>query len=142
MTENLNEEYKTDIQIEQIAVTIYGGVKLKNVLIKDHHKDTLIYANRISTNILDVNKLINGKLIFGDLRIDRLLVNMKTYKKEHDSNLNLFIDAFDDGKPSSGKFLFTSKNIFLENKWFQRIVVVLLPQSNLAPGAPKASLPT
>ena len=81
VTENLNEEYKTDIQIEQIAVTIYGGVKLKNVLIKDHHKDTLIYANRISTNILDVNKLINGKLIFGDLRIDRLLVNMKTYKR-------------------------------------------------------------
>ncbi len=118
VTENLNEEYNTDIQIEQIAVTIYGGVKLKNVLIKDHHKDTLIYANRISTNILDVNKLINGKLIFGDLRIDRLLVNMKTYKKEHDSNLNLFIDAFDDGKPSSGKFLFTSKNIFLEKSRF------------------------
>ena len=117
VTENLNEEYKTDIQIEQIAVTIYGGVKLKNVLVKDHHKDTLIYANRISTNILDVNKLINGKLIFGDLRIDRLLVNMKTYKKEHDSNLNLFIDAFDDGKPSSGKFLFTSKNIFLEKSY-------------------------
>ncbi len=118
VTENLNEDYKTDIQIEQIAVTIYGGVKLKNVLVKDHHKDTLIYANRISTNILDVNKLINGKLIFGDLRIDRLLLNMKTYKKEYDSNLNLFIDAFDDGKPSSGKFLFTSKNIFLEKSRF------------------------
>ncbi len=121
VTENLNKEYKTDIQIEQIAVTIYGGVKLKKVLIKDHHKDTLIYANRISTSILDVNKLINGKLIFGDIRIDRLLLNMKTYKKENDSNLNLFIDAFDDGKPSSGNFLFTSKNITLQKS---RLIVI------------------
>lgn len=121
VTENLNEEYKTDIQIEQIAITIYGGVKLKDVLIKDHHKDTLIYANRISTNVLDVKKLIDGKLIFGDLRIDRLLLTMKTYKKENDSNLNLFIDAFDDGKPSSGEFLFTSKNIYLEKS---RLIVI------------------
>lgn len=121
VTENLNKEYKTDIQIEQIAVTIYGGVKLKKVLIKDHHKDTLIYANRISTSILDVNKLINGKLIFGDIRIDRFFLNMKTYKREHDSNLNLFIEAFDDGKPSSGKFLFTSENIILDNS---RLIVI------------------
>lgn len=121
VTENLNKEYKTDIQIEQIAVTIYGGAKLKKVLIRDHHKDTLIYANRITTSILDINKLINGQLIFGDLRIDRLLLNMKTYKKENDSNLNLFIAAFDDGKPSSGKFLFTSKNINLVRS---RLVVI------------------
>ncbi len=120
-TEKINKEYKTDIQIEQIAMTIYGGVKLKKVFIKDHHKDTLIYANRITTSILDLNKLINGKLIFGNIRIDRLLLNMKTYKGENDSNLNLFIARFDDGKPSSGKFLFTSKKINLAKS---RLVVI------------------
>ena len=57
VTEKLNEQYKTDIQVDQIAVTIFGVVKLKKVLIKDHHKDTLIYANRINTNVLDLSKL-------------------------------------------------------------------------------------
>lgn len=120
-TESINKEYKTDIQIEQIAISIYGGVKLKKVLIRDHHKDTLIAVNRISTCILDVNKLINGQLIFGALRLDQLMLNIKTYKRENDNSLNVFIAAFDDGKPSSGKFLLTSKDITLKNS---RLLVI------------------
>lgn len=120
-TESINKEYKTDIQIEQIAISIYGGVKLKKVLIRDHHKDTLIAVNRISTSILDVNKLINGQLIFGALRLDQLMLNIKTYKRENDNSLNIFIAAFDDGKPSSGKFLLTSKEITLKNS---RLLVI------------------
>ncbi len=118
ITENLNKEYKTDIQIDQVAITLYGGVKLKKVYVRDHHKDTLIYANRITTSILDVNRLINGKLIFGDIRADQLFLNMKTYRRENDNNLNVFIDKFDDGSPSSGKFLFKSKNIYLSKSRF------------------------
>lgn len=118
ITNQINKEYNTDIQIEQVSITMYGAVKLKKVLIRDHHKDTLIAAERIKTNILDIKKLIDGKLIFGDIRADRLLLNMKTYKKEHTDNLNLFIEKFDDGKPSSGKFLFTAENIYLSRSRF------------------------
>ena len=118
VTEKLNEQYKTDIQVDQIAVTIFGVVKLKKVLIKDHHKDTLIYANRINTNLLDLSKLAAGDLIFGNVRIDRLLLNMKTYKGEKDTNLDKFITSFDDGKPSTGKFLLTAKNMYLTDSRF------------------------
>lgn len=118
VTENLNKDYKTDIQIDQISVTIYGIVKLKKVLIKDHHKDTLISVNRINLNLLDIKKLLDGKLIFGKVMMDHMLLNMKTYKGENDSNLNLFIDAFDNGEPSSGKFLLTADNLYLNESRF------------------------
>ncbi len=118
VTDDLNETYGTNIYVDQVALTFFGGVKLKKVLIRDHHKDTLIFVNRIKTNILGFKNVINNKLLFGDLRLDGLFLHIKNYKKEHHTNLDLFIDAFDDGKPSSGKFLMKSDNIYLTNSHF------------------------
>ncbi len=105
VTEMLNKDFKTDIKVEQVSVSIFGGVKLKNVMIKDHHKDTLIYSNRIQTNVLSFRRLYNGDLLFGDIRLDGLVFNLKTYKGEKDSNLDKFKALFDSGKPSGKKFL-------------------------------------
>ena len=117
-TDKLNKEYGTNINVEQVAITFFGGVKLKKVLILDHHKDTLIYSDRIKTNILDFNQLINGKLFFGDLRLDNLYLQIKTYKKEKETNLDIFIAAFDDGKKASGKFRMRTDNIYLSKSRF------------------------
>ncbi|MBC7438606.1 MAG: translocation/assembly module TamB, partial [Flavobacterium sp.] len=119
VTEKLNKTYKTDIKIEQVSITIFGGIKLKKVMIKDHHKDTLIYANRIKTNILSFKKLYNGDLYFGDIRIDGLLFSLKTYKGEKDTNINKFISLFDSGKPSTRPFLLDAKNAYLTNSHFR-----------------------
>jgi len=115
-TNTLNEKYKININVEQVSLTVFGGVKLKKVLILDHHKDTLIYANRIKTSILDWNKLLNVNLIFGDLAADGLYFNMKTYKNEKQSNLDKFVAAFDSGKPPSKEhFLLTASKVKISN---------------------------
>ena len=116
--DKINEQYKTDIHIDQIAISVFGGVKLKKVMIYDHHKDTLIYANRIQTNILSFKQLYNGDLLFGSIRADKLMLNMKIYKKEKDSNLDRFIKLFEDGKPSSGKFLLKASNVYVAQSRF------------------------
>ncbi|WP_235922019.1 translocation/assembly module TamB domain-containing protein [Flavobacterium phycosphaerae] len=120
-TDRINKDYHTKINVGQVAITVFGGVKLKQVLILDHHNDTLIYSQRIKTSILDLGKLMNGKLLFGDLRFDNFYLQIKTYKKEKDTSLDVFIDAFDDGQKGSGKFLMTSKNIYLKNSRFAMI---------------------
>lgn len=117
-TEKLNEQFGTNIYIEQVEVTIFGSVQLKKVLVKDDRKDTLIFSKRISTSILDTKTLLNGNLIFGQMSIDGLLMNIKTYKGQKDTNLDKFVAAFDDGKPTSGKFLMTSDKIDLSDSHF------------------------
>jgi TamB, inner membrane protein subunit of TAM complex len=119
-TAQLNEKYKTNITIEQATISVFGGVKLKKVLIKDYKKDTLFYINRLKTNILDYQKLLDGDLTFGDIRVDGLDFNLKNYKGDKDSNLDKFVALFDDGAPSTRKkkFLLTSKNIYLTNSHF------------------------
>ncbi len=122
VTNSLNQKYKININVEQVSLTIFGGVKLKKVLILDHHKDTLIYANRIKTNILDWNKLLNVDLIFGDIAADSLYFNMKTYKSEKQSNLDKFVAAFDTGKPPSKEhFLLTASKVKIYNGHYSLI---------------------
>ncbi len=117
-TNQINEQYRTNINIEQATVSIFGGVKLKEVFIKDYKNDTLIFVNRINTNILDAKKLADGDLLFGDLRLDGMVFNMKNYKGEKDTNLDKFIDAFDDGAKSTKPFLMKAKRVFITNSRF------------------------
>jgi len=116
VTNTLNEKYKININVQEVSYTIFGGMKLKKVLILDHHKDTLISANRIKTNILDWNKLVAGDLIFSDIALDSLHFNMKTYKNEKQSNLDQFVAAFDSKTPPSKKhFLLTATKVKITN---------------------------
>ncbi|MEY3500350.1 MAG: hypothetical protein RL308_2019, partial [Bacteroidota bacterium] len=115
VTEMLRKDYKADINVEQVSVSIFGGVKLKKVIIKDYHKNTLISAKSIKTNVLSFQKLYNGDLLFGEIRVDSLFFNMKTYKGEKDSNIDKFIALFDSGKPSTKKFLMKAKNVYISN---------------------------
>lgn len=117
-TEKLNEKFKVNITVDKVAITAFGGVKLKGVMVKDYQKDTLIYASRIKTNILDASQLLDGNLIFGTLDADSLRVKIVTYKGDNNNTLDHFISAFDDGKPSSGKFLMTVDKLEAKNSRF------------------------
>ncbi|MGL4384372.1 MAG: translocation/assembly module TamB, partial [Flavobacterium sp.] len=114
----INTSYGTSIEIDEVAISVFGGVKLKKVLIKDHHKDTLIYANRIKTNLIGIKNVIDGDLIFNSIHLDGLLFHLKTYKKEKLTNLDVFIEAFETGKPSTKPFLMTVREAFISNGHF------------------------
>ncbi len=118
LTETLNTDFKTNISVDKVAINIFGGVKLKKVLILDHHKKTMIYSDIITTDILSIKRLIDGDLLFGDIRLTGLIFNLKTYKNEDENNINKFIKLFEtkEEKKQSGKhFLFTAKNAYITN---------------------------
>ena len=119
VTDDLNEKFKTNINVDQVSITAFGDVKLKTVLIRDHKKDTLIYASKIQTDILSYKKLFDGDLHFGEIRIDSLFFNLKTYKKERESNLNVFIAKLENKKKkSTKKFLLTATNAYIRDSRF------------------------
>lgn len=123
IADRLNTDFKTNISIEKVAINAFGGVKLKKVLILDHHKKTLIYSDIITTDVLSVTRLIDGDLIFGDVRLTGLIFNLKTYKDEDENNINVFIRLFESGKPtkSSKHFLLTAKNAYISQGSFSAV---------------------
>lgn len=120
-TEVINKQFGTNITIDKIELTIFGGLKLKGIAIKDHHKKMLISAKIINTTILDFSNVLNSKLFFGTILTENLYFNITTYKNETETNFDKFVTAFDSGEPSQDKFLMTAKRIVLNKAHFIKL---------------------
>ncbi len=122
-TNRINTEFGTNINIERLRVSlITWEASLKGVYVEDNHNDTLFHINALTTSILNLRNLAEGKLEFGDIEIDDLLFNLKTYEGEINTNLEDFIDKLDDGKPrepGSPPFFFSSSKVSIENSSFK-----------------------
>ena len=121
-TDELNKAYGTNLTIEQVAITPFGSVKLKGILILDHHKDTLFAIKRLNTSILSFKKIYDpGHPYLKDVIIDGLDAKIINYKNENYTNLDKFIEAFDDGTPSSGKFRMRANKMTIYSSRFRYI---------------------
>ncbi|MFD2098888.1 translocation/assembly module TamB domain-containing protein [Flagellimonas iocasae] len=98
--ETINKEFGTNIQIDQVSLSLFNlNVGVKGIYIQDYKKDTLAYINKLTTSVLNVRNMANGKMEFGDIEVDGLFFNLKTYEGESDTNLDVFVAKLDDGKP-------------------------------------------
>ncbi len=120
-TRKINEDFGTNINIGKVGLQFNGDVELKEIYIEDHHQDTLIAIEELNTSILNFKNLYNGKLNFGDIDIEGLLFEIKTYKDEIDTNLDVFVAKFDDEEPSQEKssFLLASNDLSIEEGIFR-----------------------
>ena len=122
-TKRLNEDFGTNINIEKVGLQFNGDVELINIYVEDHKKDTLASIDELNTSILSFRKLYNNKLTFGDIDIEGLVLNLKTYKGEADTNLDVFVAKFDDDAPREDKsdFLLSSSDVSIEDGTFRLI---------------------
>lgn len=103
VTKRINSDFKTNINVDKVSLQFNGDVELKQIYIEDYRQDTLISIAELNTSILGVRNLINGQLVFGDIDIENLNFNIKTYKDETDTNLDVFVARFDSDNPRSEK---------------------------------------
>ncbi|MCK0179167.1 translocation/assembly module TamB [Flavobacteriaceae bacterium S0862] len=123
-TSRINEDFGTNINIEKVGLQFNGDVELLNIYIEDYKKDTLISINELNTSILSVRKMIyDNKLTFGDVDIEGMLFNLKTYKDETDTNLDVFVEKFAEDNPSQEKsdFLLSSSDITILDSEFRLV---------------------
>ncbi len=122
-TDILNEDFKTDINIGRVGLQLNGDIELKEILIRDYKKDTLIGIGELNSSIISFKNLYHGKLNFGDIDIQNLVFNLKTYTGEEDTNLDVFVAKFDSDNPREGpsEFLFSSSDVSIENGIFRLI---------------------
>ncbi len=121
VTKRINEDYDTNITIGKVGLQFNGDIELKEIYVEDHKQDTLVSIAELNSSIISFRKLYNNKFNLGDIDITDLVFNLKTYKGESDTNLDVFVDKFDDGAPRVGPsdFLFSSSDITVENGLFK-----------------------
>ncbi|KAB1071919.1 translocation/assembly module TamB [Tamlana haliotis] len=119
-TERLNQEYKTHIYVNRLSMQLNGDIELKDIYIEDYKKNTLFSASELNTSILSVRNLFNGNLIFGDIDVENLHFNVKTYEGETESNLDIFVKRFERDNPTKvrSEFLLSSSDVSIYNSVF------------------------
>jgi TamB, inner membrane protein subunit of TAM complex len=122
-TKKINDDFGTNISIEKVGLQLNGDVELKNIYIEDYKKDTLISIIELNTSIISFKKLYNNKLTFGDIDIEGLLFNLKTYESETDTNLDIFVAKFDteSSEKKDDAFLLSSSDVSITDSEFRLV---------------------
>lgn len=121
ITNNINTKYNTNISIEKVGLLYNGNIKLKSVFVKDHYQDTLFFVKGLNSSILSFAKIYDNNFDLGAVNIDGLAFHLKTYKNDHQSNMDIFLNKFTKNNPSSTKrkFLLQSSNLLLRDSEFK-----------------------
>ena len=123
-TNKINEDFGTNLSIGKVNLSFLGSIVLKDVEIRDHHKDTLIFVKKLSTSLLNAKKVLNSELLFDAITLEDGYYYMKTYKGEADDNMAIFIDSFKSDTPKdslASPFTLKADNVYVENLDFKLI---------------------
>ncbi len=119
VTDSINSKYNTEILIERVDLSSLRNIELKNILIKDHHGDSLIYVNKLSASVLNLRNMLNSDLILGDVEIEKGKLLVCTYKGEEFNNLTLFTRQFQNNKEKSkNPFQLKTSSVTLKSIYF------------------------
>ncbi len=123
VTKRINDDFGTHIYIDKIGLQFNGDVEIKGIYIQDYKQDTLIGAKELNTSILNFRNFYNNKLTFGDIDVQELTFNIRTYLGENRTNLDVFVARFeeDNPRPDKSKFLLSSSDVSIYNSTFRMI---------------------
>ena len=86
----LQKKYDVHISVNKIDFSYLGEIKLRGILIKDHHKDTLMAVSRLQTSLLNLKGIRNNNFDLAAVSLSDGVFNLKTYLNEKKSNLAVF----------------------------------------------------
>ena len=124
VTKNINDDFGTDLLIKKVDFSLLGTVALKGIEIRDHHKDTLIFIDRLRTSLLDAKRILDNEVNLGSVSMKGVNFYLKTYLNEELDNLTVFSEKFEDDNPrdsTSNPFLLKTANIYLEDLNFRQV---------------------
>jgi len=119
LTDFINKEYKTDIQVDKIDLSYLGRIQIKGIFARDTFKDTIVYVGNFNTSIIDFERLKIGKPRFNVVSLDSVNLKLITYKGQTESAFDQLIKKLEGeptGKPSN--FLLTIRNIKISSAQF------------------------
>ena len=108
ITKNINQTYKTNINIERLKIGISANIKLEKASVIDHQNDTLINLKSLSTSLFNLSSLIfKNNLDLSNTEIEGLNFNLVRYKNETSNNLTQLLEKFEtDNQPKDSTQIF------------------------------------
>ena len=89
----ISKKTNTEFLIGSIDYRLPTWVELNGVLMRDLHKDTLLFGSRIKADISMI-QLLNGKYQVEKIQLDNMYVNLIKQEKDSVFNFQFLVDAF------------------------------------------------
>lgn len=129
-----SKELGISVTIDKIGISLISRkVHFKELTVLDHHKDTLLSAEKLSTGI-SLRSLSEGNIVLGETKLQNALFRLHKYEGEQGMNLDFILRQFKSDKPkdpSKKPMGFRIRKIVLDNVAFNYIddTVTPLPAS-------------
>ncbi len=115
LTSYLKNEKNIDIEIGYVDLFPIGKVQAENLLIRDHHQDTLIYTGNFKTHLSDLWNIYHNRWNFQTAYIRNAIFKITQYLNEKDDNLNIFLSKIkSENSRNDGTFRMKIKNIEID----------------------------
>lgn len=122
ITNSIQERSDVDVTVGRVSLSYFGKVKLNEVLVKDHHADTLLSIQEFRTSILGISNLIANNPNIGSSTAEGFIFKMKRYKGEDSDNLSVLLSKLKTeptGEPK--QFKLKVRDIFISNGYYSYI---------------------
>lgn len=115
----LSNKLHTEISVGKVDIALLSDVELEEVLVLDHHRDTLFYIGKLRAGIrgYEFSDQLT-ELKFGDVYLRDAKFYMREIKGEIDNNLEVFMNAFGESDTTSSgnsTLKITSTNVKIDN---------------------------
>ncbi len=120
VTKRLSHDLHTEVSIRHISLSLFNSVNLEGTLVKDLHKDTLLYADQLKVRITDWF-FLKDELTLKYVGLEDAYVNM--YRKDSVWNYQFLVDYFSPLQPKAKKKKSTLK-FDLKKLDFKNIVFI------------------
>lgn len=118
-TQNFKSLTNQELDIERISLQWNGNLELNNILIGDHHQDTLVFISNIQTSLTDFNKLRQNDFNLSQFFAEKVLLNIKKYPGEQTHSLNILIQKIKKNQKSRTQSLIKISEIELSETRFR-----------------------
>ncbi|MEP7197365.1 MAG: translocation/assembly module TamB domain-containing protein [Saprospiraceae bacterium] len=113
----LENQIENKIEYSSLEFNFFNGLNITDLVLYDHHDDTLIYGKRInisfSKNLLS---LFKSELSLKDIEIDGGKLNIVKYEAESQDNFQKFLKQFESkSQTKESKFVFNLKQLLLKD---------------------------
>ena len=92
ITDELNDQYGTDLQISSVKLNGLGNINLTDFTIFDHKNDTLIFLESLKVGPRSLKNIINNNTDLKSVELSGLILNLIKYEQENKTNLDVFLN--------------------------------------------------
>jgi hypothetical protein len=108
VTDRLSRDLNTEISIGGIQALPFSGIRITDFLVRDLHKDTLLFAPRVHSEI-DYFSFFKKHIFLGRVTLNTPTLNMREY--EEGMNFTFLLDSLARNKPDTVEWNYSVRGI-------------------------------